>query len=179
MELHQIQVAYQPEEDRILCRASFRDAGGNLQEVRAWLTRRVVKELWPTMLEAMETQVALDNPRAAHASGDVVEMEHHASVEAFRDGGHFSHSFEGDIRSFPLGEIPFLVSNADFSIAAGQPLRMNLMPASGSGFAITFAQQVLHGFSSLLRDAVNNAEWELELALPGSEHPAPASRTLN
>lgn len=178
MELHQIQVIYQPDEDRILCRASFRATDGQLQEVRAWLTRRVVKAMWPTMLEAMERQVALDNPDAAHARGDIVEMQHHATLEAFRDKGSFNHSFQEDIRGFPLGEKPLLVATADFSVAAGQPLRMNFLPASGNGFEIAFAQQVLHGFSSLLREAVLKSEWDLEMSLPG-DRAAPISRVLN
>jgi len=179
MELHQIQVAYQAAEDRILCRASFRAEDGSLQEVRSWLTRRMVKALWPAMLEAMEQQVGLDNPQAAHASGHVVEMEHYASVAAIRDSGSFNAAYEDDIRGFPIGETPILVTNANFNLAAGQPIRMNLAPADGSGVEFALPQQVLHGFSSLLQEAVKSAEWDLDLALPGGELAAPVSRALN
>lgn len=179
MELHQIQVTYQAEEDRILCRASFVAEDGDLQEIRAWFTRRMIKALWPTLLEAMERQVALDNPQAAHASGHIVEMEHHASVEAIRDSGSFDSVYKDDIRGFPLGETPILVTNANFSLGAGQPVRLSLSPAEGSGFEIAFAQQVLHGFTSLLREAADKAEWELDLALPGGALVAPASIVLN
>lgn len=179
MELHQIQVTYHAEEDRILCRASFRAEDGNLQEVRAWLTRRMVKGLWPAMIESMEKQVVLDNPQAAHASSDVVVMKHHASIEAIRDSGSFSATYEDDIRGFPLGEAPILVASANFNVGAGQPVRINLSPREGNGFEIAFAQQVLHGFSSLLRDAVKKAEWGLDLALPGAELSLPASKALN
>lgn len=178
MELHQIQVTYQAEEDRILCRASFKAEDG-LQEVRAWLTRRMLKGLWSSMVEAMEKQVALDNPQAAHASGHVVEMEHHASVEAIRDSGSFNNAYQDDIRSYPLGETPILVTTTNFSVTAGQPMRMNLSPSAGSGFEIAFAQQVLHGFSSLLLDSVNKADWDLDLALPGADTSVPATRVLN
>ena len=179
MELHQIQVTYQAAEDRILCRASFRGEDGSLQEVRSWLTRRMVKGLWPAMLEAMEHQVGLDNPQAAHASGHVVEMEHHASVAAIRDSGSFNAPYEDDIRTFPLGETPMLVTNANFSLTAGKPIRMNLSPGEGCGVEFALPQQVLHGFSSLLQEAVKTADWELELALPGGELAAPVSRALN
>jgi hypothetical protein len=178
MELHQIQVTYQAEEDRILCRTSFLASDGDLQEIRTWFTRRMVKALWPTLLDAMEKQVALDNPQAAHASSDVVEMEHHASVEAIRDSGSFDSAYKDDIQGFPLGEMPILITSANFSLGAGQPVRLGLSPAEGNGFEITFAQQVLHGFTSLLRDAAAKAEWELDLALPGGGLP-PASRVLN
>ncbi|HZW19654.1 hypothetical protein [Noviherbaspirillum sp.] len=179
MELHQIQVAYQAAEDRILCRASFRAEDGSLQEVRSWLTRRMVKGLWPAMLEAMEQQVGLDNPQAAHASGHVVEMEHQASVAAIRDSGSFDAPYENDIRSFPLGEAPMLVTNASFSLAAGQPIRMNLSPGAGDGIEFALPQQVLYGFSSLLQDAVKTADWELELALPSGELAPMVSQALN
>ncbi|WP_420477103.1 hypothetical protein [Noviherbaspirillum sp. ST9] len=179
MELHQIQVTYQAEEDRILCRTSFLAPDGELQEIRTWLTRRMIRALWPTLLEAMEKQVALDNPQAAHASGHVVEMEHHASVEAIRDSGSFDSVYKDDICGFPLGEAPLLVANANFSLAAGQPIRLNLSPVEGSGFEIAFAQQVLHGFTSLLWEAAAKADWELDLALPGAALAAPASHVLN
>lgn len=179
MELHQIQMTYQASEDRILCRASFVAEDGDLQEIRAWFTRRMIRALWPTLLEAMERQVALDNPQAAHASSHVVEMEHHASVDAIRESGSFGTAYKEDICGFPLGETPILVTNVNFSLGAGQPVRLSLSPDEGSGFEIAFAQQVLHGFTSLLRDAAAKAEWELDLALPGSALAAPASRVLN
>lgn len=179
MELHQIQVTYQAEEDRILCRASFKEEDGGLQEVRAWLTRRMVKALWSTLVEAMEKQVTLDKPYAAHASSHVVGMEHHASVEAIRDSGSFNNPYQDNIRGFPLGETPILITTANFNLAAGQPIRMNLFPVDGNGFEIAFAQQVLHGFSSLLQDAVKKADWELYLALPGIEADTAGPRILN
>lgn len=177
MELHQLQVTYQAEEDRVLCRASFKAQDAGLAEVRAWLTRRMVRGLWGGMLDAMEKQVALDKPAAAHASGDIVGMEHHATVEAIRDSGSFETAFEEDIAELPLGAAPILVTTINFSLNPGQPIRMNMTPGSGSGFEIAFAPAMLHGFCSLLRDAVKKAEWDLELNLPGSA--APASRVWN
>lgn len=179
MELHQIQVIYQAVEDRILCRASFKAEDGGLHEIRAWFTRRMIKGLWPVMVGAMEKQVALDNPQAAHASGHIVEMEHHASVEAIRDSGSFASAYEDDIRGFPLGEEPVLVTTVNFNLRPGQPFRMNLLPANGNGFEIAFTQPVLHGFTSLLRDAVAKSDWELDLSLPGAIQAAPLSRALN
>lgn len=179
MELHQIQVTYQAEEDRILYRASFKVEGGGLQEVRAWLTRRMVKGLWPALIETMERQVALNNPQAAHASGHVVEMEHHASVEAIRDSGSFDTPYRDEISVFPLGEAPILITTANFNLAPGQPVRMNLSPGDGAGFEIAFAQPVLHGFTSLLQEAVKRADWDLDLTLPGAEFAMPVSKALN
>lgn len=179
MDLHQIQVTYRPEEDRILCRASFKDGDNSFQEVRAWLTRRLTRLLWGGIVDALETQVTLDKPQASHASADIVGMEHHASIEEARDSGSFGTPYKADITTFPLGEAPILVSTINFTLNPGQPIRVNLVPPTGYGFEIAFSQQILHGFCSLLRDAVKKAEWDLDLVMPGASAAIPASRTLN
>lgn len=174
MELHQIQVTYLAEEDRLLCRASFKAKDGGLQEVRAWLTRRLTRSLWPGIIDALETQVGLDKPQASHASADIVSMAHHASIEEIRESGSFGSAYATDIASYPLGETPILVNTVNFTLHAGEPIRMNVTPAQGYGFEIAFTQTVLHGFCSLLRDAVNKAEWDMELMMPGASAPHPA-----
>lgn len=176
MELHQIQVIYRPDEDRLLCRASFREAD-ELHELRAWLTRRLVCNLWPAILQMLEKQVALEKPDAAHASSDIVGMEHQASVDAIRGTGSFDAPYAAQAKHFPLGEMPILVEKVDLTVGAGQPVRMNLYPAEGKGFEIGFDLTVLHGFCALMKDAVKLADWGLELKMPGLE--ASVSRVLN
>lgn len=104
MELHQIQITYQAKEDRILSRASFQAQASGLQEVRAWLTRRLVKILWPGIIDALEKQVTLDKPQAAHASADIVGMEHHACLEEIRGCGSFDNPYHNEVQTYPLGE---------------------------------------------------------------------------
>ena len=177
MELHQIQVFYNAAEDRLLCRAAFKGDEDKLQEVRAWLTRRLVRQLWPVTLQAMEKQVAMQKPEVAHASSDIVGMEYQNSVDAIRGSGNFDQPYQAKDASFPLGKTPILVHQVDFKIQAGQPIRMKLSPETGAGFEIAFTQTILHGFCSLLKNAVDQAEWGIELQMPGLE--APAKRVLN
>lgn len=180
MELHQLQVSYQAEEDRLLFRASFKAEEGTLQELRAWITRRLLKALWPAILQSLETQVRLDKPQAAHASADIVGMEHHASVEHIRDTGNFNAQYETGISHFPLGEAPLLITSVNFAQNPDQPVRINLAPASGDGFELAFTMVVLHGFCSLLRDAAKTAEWDIALEMPGAiGSQASGSRLLN
>lgn len=179
MELHQIQVTYQPEEDRLLCRASFKASDGSLQEVRAWLTRRLIRLLWSGIVNALETQVTLDKPQASHASADIVGMEHHACIEEIKDSGSFQTPYKTDISIYPLGETPILISTVNFTLNPGQPIKINMTPAEGYGFEIAFTQTVLHGFCSLVRDAVRKAEWGMELVMPGSTPSMPVTRVLN
>lgn len=179
MDLHQIQVTYRPEEDRILCRTSFKTGDGSLQEVRAWLTRRLTRLLWASIIDALEKQVTLDKPQASHASAEIVGMEHHASLDEARSSGSFEAPYQADMATFPLGETPILVSTVNLTLGPGQPIKVNLLPPDGNGFEIAFSQPVLHSFCSLLRDTVKKAEWDMTLSMPGSTPVAPGSRMLN
>jgi hypothetical protein len=168
MELHQLQVTYQQEEDRILFRASFRNRGASLHEVRAWLTRRLLRNLWPGIIKALETQVALNQPQAAHAKAEIVGMEHQATVKDIADRGDFKTPYNAGAQSFPIGEAPILVTTVHFNISANKPVRINFVPSQGQGFEVGFTPQTLHGFCNLLREAVKAAQWDVELLLPGS-----------
>ncbi|RJF98328.1 hypothetical protein [Noviherbaspirillum saxi] len=178
MDLHQLQVIYQAEEDRLLFRASFKSDSG-LHELRAWLTRRLLTVLWPAIRNALETQVKLDKPQAAHASADIVGMEHQVSVEHIRDSGSFNNAYEADITDYPLGETPLLITTVNFSQLPDEPIRINMTPANGTGFEVAFTLVVLHGLCSLLKDAVNTAEWDLVLEMPGEAKDNTGPRVFN
>lgn len=179
MELHQLQMIYQREEDRILFRASFSEENQSRQEIRAWLTRRLVRNLWPGIVKALTTQVTLEQPQAAHASAEIINMEYQASVSEFAERGEFARPFASGNYEYPIGEAPLLVTLAHFTISANRPLRINFTQADGNGFEVGFTPTVLHGFCTLLQDAVKKAEWNIELELPRVAAMESTSRVLN
>jgi len=179
MDLHQIQVIYQAEEDRLLCRASFKGEDGSLQEIRTWLTRRLLKVFWPGIADALEKQVALDKPQAAHASADIVGMEHHASLETLKESGSYGNPYQNNAQTFPFGNVPILIQQVQFIQNPAQPICINLVSAQGHRLEIRFTLTMLHGFCSLLKDAVKQAEWDLRLAMPGSSTLPTMAMALN
>jgi hypothetical protein len=179
MVLHQIQVAYRSEDDRLLLRVSFGADDGTKQEIRAWLTQRLVKTLWPGIIGALETQVVLDHPGAAHARAEIVCMEHQATVTQIRARGEFSMPFVPDVHNFPCGEQPILLTGAHIAVQAKHTPRINFVSGKSS-FEIAFTSPMLHGFCTLLQDAVKLAEWNIELRLPGiPAEQLPEKRVLN
>ncbi len=166
MDLHQLQLTYQPDEDRILMRLSFRAEEGALHEIRAWLTRRLVHHLWSGIVRALETQVKLDQPQAAHASAEIIGLAHQASISAIKERGEFGIPFDNAVQAFPPGGAPMLVTLAQFTMKPQQPLRINFCPTQGDGFEVGFSAGVLHGFCTLLQESVKTAEWGIELRLP-------------
>ena len=179
MNLHQLQATYQSHEDRILFRASFKAEDGTLHEVRAALTRRLVKNLWAGLIEGLETQVALERPQAAHARAEIVGLQHEACVSAMKEGGNFNNAYESVIEGYPLGEAAMLITTADLKIAPGQPFRINFASVEGKGFEIALTQPVLHGFCTLLKETVKNAQWDMTLAMPGMAAPGGVPALLN
>ncbi|GGC99174.1 hypothetical protein [Undibacterium terreum] len=181
MELLQIQVIYQAEEDRILVKFSFGEsaAEGERQEIRAHLTRRLLLRLWPTTLQALATQVVLNKPEAAHASADIVQMEHQSSLQKMHEEGGFSNPYQACAEIFPRGEAALLIHSINFNIVAGASICLQFFPVGQEAFEITMPETLLHGFCSLLQAATKEAEWGLELLIPGSEHASAAPRVLN
>lgn len=167
MILHQIQATYQVDDDRILLRVSFAANDGCVQEIRAWLTRRLVKIFWSGIVQALETQVVLDQPHAVHARAEIVSMQHQATVTEIRARGDFDVPFAPDIHSYPFGDQPILLVQAHFSVQAKQTPRINFVSTHNGSFEVAFTAPMLHGLCTLVQDAVKLAEWGFELRLPG------------
>jgi hypothetical protein len=179
MHLHQFQMSYIAAEDRIMLRVSFHDEHQALHELRAWLTRRMVSRVWPTILQSLQTQVTLDQPAAAHAKLEMVNMAHQASVSDMTAAGKFNTPYETEIDRFPLGETPIVVTHAHFNVKRNEPLRINFLPEAGPGFEIAFQPGLLHGFCKLLQNVVEQAEWDMDLSMPGETVAPAAAHLLN
>jgi hypothetical protein len=177
--LHQLQLTYRSEQDRLLLRILLTDQDQPPQEIRAWLTRRVVRQLWAGIVKGMETKIVLEQPLAAQAKAEIVGMQHQEAVSGSRERGEFAAPFREDAQSFPIGQEPILVNAAHFTLKAGEPLRINFTPAKGMGFEIAFQPPVLHSFCSMLQESVKAADWGLVLRLAESGLPTGQTTTLN
>ncbi len=178
MDLHQLQVTYQAEQDRILLRVSFRDGRGNLEEIRAWLTRRLMKNLWPGIIKSLDSLVKLNKPQAAHASAEILSMDFQASVTEIKANGNFDIPFEAAAETYPLGEEPLLIHTTHFHLHPGKPVRVSFAQSDQECFDVDFTQTAMHGFCKLLQEAVKNAEWDLHLQMPSFAQPETLMRRV-
>lgn len=179
MDFHQFQLVHDVLEDRILLRLSFRDQDAALHEVRGWLTRRMVRNLWPNLIEALETRVTLHQPGASYARSEIMQMEHQASLSEMTAAGSFSQSYDDSAQHFPLGAMPLVICKVEFQISKDVPVRINFLPAQGQGFEVGFPVALLHGFCTMLQNAVQTAEWDMSLLVPGLQEAASEGRILN
>ena len=167
MAIHQIQIRLDEPEDRLLMRVSTTDGC----EYRFWLTRRFVKQLWGLLLKMVEWDKAVQQQFDAAMRKTVLEMQH----EGYAQQGDFSKGFEERARTFPLGEAAILLTSGKGARRDNGLQVLSLYPAQGQGMDMTLDAQLLHVFAKLLRDAVANAGWDVDLALHGkAAQPAPA-----
>ena len=97
MNITQLQITFNSEQDRLL----FRVNGSEKTEIRAWFTRRLVRQLWPNLLQLLTQKIAQDVPTANDdARRMVLGMQHEASLS----NADFSQPYRAEATLFPLGE---------------------------------------------------------------------------
>lgn len=159
-QLEQIQIVFVPEQDRLLLRVNTSDRS----EFRFWLTRRLVKLLWPVLQKTLET-----NPQII-TQADVAAKE---AVKAFQRekalmNTDFKTPYRNDATELPLGAEPVLVTRVQIKNPTKESRVLCLHPSKGHGIELALNEPTLHSLCALLRTTVARAEWGLEL---GEEAP--------
>ena len=157
MNIHQIQMVYNAQEDRLLLRVLSTERA----EFRFWLTRRYVKLLWTVLLKMLER-----DPAAAQHADEKVRRTmmgfQHANV--VRDG-EFDKPFEEGVSLMPLGAAPVLLSRITGKQPDQKQQLLSLHPEQGQGIDLGVNAGLLHMISKLLLDAVAQSDWDLKLAI--------------
>ena len=160
MNITQLQITFNPEQDRLL----FRVNGSDQSEIRAWFTRRLVRQLWPSLIQLLTHKVALDVPTANDdARRMVLGMQHEESVGK----ADFSQPYRAEATQFPLGKEPFVASKVKMTVLPKNMYLLAMHPAQGQGVDLRLNDTLLHGFCRMLQKACKEAEWELSLEVPG------------
>ena len=155
--IHQIQMAYQPLEDRILMRVSSTERA----EFRFWMTRRYVRLLWTVLLKLLERDPVAAVYGDEKTRRTLVGFQHENVVR----GGQFNQPFEKGAGALPLGETPVLLSRISGKPGEGGNQILSFHPESGQGIDLNTDTRLLHLISKLLLDAVGQSDWDLKLAI--------------
>lgn len=163
--LHQIQLSFVAEEDRLLLRVSTKDH----QELRFWLTRRLVIRLWPLLVEQLASHEQIAAQVDPESRRTVLEFRHEAALT----GADFQSPFREDSTEMPLGPEPVLVAKARVRRGEGPSWSLWLLPKAGSGMQLTLTEGMLHSLSKMLAETVAKAEWGIDAPLgTAAERPA-------
>ena len=155
MTIHQLQVAFDAAEDRLLLRLTT-TAG---EEFRVFLTRRFVKALWPMLVKTIESKVAVKAP-VVEARREVLAFEHEKAVRETDFKTPFQEPLAEAPRNFPLGAAPYVAALGNVRLDHGT-FKLALNPAEGQGIEIGLDDRLMHSLCRLIEQAARSAEWDL------------------
>ena len=159
MAVHQLQIGYDAVPDRLLLRVCTR-AG---EEYLAHLTRRFVRHLWPALGAAL-----------AEASGQPLATDDEKRAAQTRGDFGKRYQVPGEVRH-PLGRQPLLVAELRIEKLKDSRLRLVMREHRERSMTLTLDRALLEAFCAMLRASATTAEWDLELAYPGSKATPPSS----
>jgi len=171
-QLKQLNLKYQPAEDR----ACLRISTGDQAEYRFWLTRRFVRILWPVMIQLLEADERVQSQPRQDARKTVLSFQHEHAVQA----ADFSTGYQENAADFPLGSEPLLLTSIRARRnSVGAPV-LGLSGEQDRGIELAMTDQLLHSLCKLLADISEKAEWGLDLQVVPDAPPAAGSgRRLN
>lgn len=164
MKIHQLSVNYLPEQDRILARINTAAS----EEVRLWLTRRLMLGLWP-LLSRLLTQHLL-KLEAAGSSLDAADeglkkMLTDFRKEQFLQEADFETPYDENQAALPLGPEPVLVTDVDASPLPSGHLRLSFnerLPGASEArsFHLELDPKLMQGMMHLLEQALARSQWQ-------------------
>ena len=180
MNIHQLQVSYQLEHDRLLVRLNTHSG----EELRLWLTRRMVMNLFPHMIAVSRALDAGTAQGASHDGADSKALQQFRKQESLQQAD-FTTPFSEQGGVLPLGNEPLLATTVHVTPREGGALHLafeeNLAGASANRrFEVMLAAQLLHGFMHLLESALKQSDWGITLldnTAPGENGPVDAMAT--
>ena len=186
MNIHQLSVTYLPDEDRILARINT-TAG---EEMRLWLTRRLMLGLWPLLSKLMTGHLLrLEGAGTSlESAGDELKtMLADFRKQEFLQGADFDTPYKEDTATLPLGQEPLLVTDVDASPLPNGRLRLSFnenrparavkndqekSPAEPRRFQMEMELRLTQGLLHLLEQALAQSRWrETFEPAPSSEDP--------
>ena len=174
-----MQVRYQPAADRILWQV--RTQTGELFSV--WLTRRMLKQLWPPLTTLVTSAgVALVAPNATVLPEARAMMAQVARARSLANA-NFSTPFDPKPVAQPLGPEPLLPTAIDLGPGIdAKGLRITVREPGGRHMTLQLSNDLATALMRLLEQALAEADWGLGPAgtaplpgLPGAEPLAPNS----
>jgi hypothetical protein len=172
MAIHQMSVAYQPEEDRLLMRLRTHDA----QLIELWFTRRMMARLWSPLQKAADAASLRGASRDATILPEAQDMMARGLRQRSREAADFSAPFDESFASRPMGEQPMLVRAADIQDGgADKPLTLRVRDARHREIAIDLGLPLLHNFLTLMEDALGRSEWGIQGWAGGGSPPSATS----
>ncbi|HWI82007.1 hypothetical protein [Ramlibacter sp.] len=163
MQIHQLSVTYLAEQDRILVRIKSSSA----DEIRLWLTRRLMLGLWPLLSKLLTSHLLkLENAGRSLDSADdsLKQMLADFRKEEFLRQADFETPYQEGEAQMPLGPEPLLITDVDATPLADGRLRLSFnerLPNAEEPrvFQVELQPALMQGLMHLLEQSLARAQW--------------------
>lgn len=170
MNIHQLNVSYVNEQDRLLLRINTR-AGG---ELSLWFTRRLTLSLLPALKALSADQMKHHTAQASPATS--LEAQRRHALESFQKeaaaySGDYTTPYKEQVQaSAPArhGDEPLLISEVKLTLRAAGQLQVQLvekLPGRTRNVQVVMEPPLTQGLLRLLQQALKKSQW-LELPPP-------------
>lgn len=175
MQLQQINVSYDSLQDRLLLRFST----DQQVEYRMWITRRMLKGLWPGLVQLMTNTPMARQQAQPEAKRAVVEFQREQALAQTKFGKHY----DGETMQPALPGEPILVFGLRMRPSPEGGHDIEFAPKVGQGVHLRLQDAMVHALAKLLQDSVSVTDWDLRLELPAvfvaQAGPVETERKLN
>jgi hypothetical protein len=166
MQVRQLQVAHDSVQDRLVLRIGTQAN----EEIRVFITRRFLRELWPHLAATLAGNAASTTASPAPAKN--------------APGATFAEPFRDDNPTYPLGSNPLLAAEATLESAGDGLWRLILREMRERGVTLNLNGELLQALCSMLRATAGQAAWDINLdyavavPTPAPATPAPQGNKL-
>jgi len=170
MKIHQLSVTYVAEQDRILMRVNTAAA----EEMRLWLTRRLMLGLWPLLYKLLTKhllKLEAAGTSLETADEDLKKMLTEFRKEEFLKQADFETPYQEHQRQTPLAEEPLLITDVDAAPLPNGQLRLSFNerpPGEGEprSFRMEMEPKLMRGLMHLLEQALLRSQWREAFGAP-------------
>ena len=151
-----MQVRYEPAADRLLWQV--RTAGGELFAL--WLTRRMLRQLWPHLQRLVTQASVLRLAPNATVLSEARDMLVQAARSRNLPNTDFATPFDAKATALPLGALPLLPVAIDLGPGAdGKGMVLAAREADGRNIRLALSDDLATGLMRLLEQALVAADW--------------------
>lgn len=151
--ISQMQMLYNPEEDRIL----FRVNTTSREEFRFWLTRRYTILLLKVLKEHVEADPDISMQGTPEAKEAVKSFKQEKAIRS----ANFKEQFVEESNELPLGQETLLAFRLTYNLKESV-LNIGIQPKEGRGINMTITQEINTSLAQLLTSAAKKGEWALD-----------------
>lgn len=158
--ISQMQMAYNPEEDRILFRVNSSDD----KEYRFWLTRRFTILMLKVLKEHLDRDPDVSTQGSPEARRAVKEFKQEQAMNA----ANFKDEFREDNKQLPLGDdirVAFKLTYKN----TGDNLQLGIQPKQGQGVNMAINRDINLSMTRLLLAAAKKGDWKLDHGTAASQ----------